>query len=35
MNQEFDRSLILQPFTQLRLLSRILAAKEGTTKPGK
>ena len=28
MNQDFDRGLVLQPFTQLRLLSRILAAKK-------
>jgi hypothetical protein len=27
LNADFDRSLILQPFTQLRLLSRILAAR--------
>jgi len=32
LSQEFDQSLILEPFTQLRLLSRILLVEsEGTT----
>ncbi|CAG0933686.1 hypothetical protein TFLX_03174 [Thermoflexales bacterium] len=30
LNYEFDKSLILEPFAQLRLLARILAAQSGT-----
>jgi len=32
LNHEFDSSLILEPFTQLRLLSKILSMESGGTK---